>query len=110
MLFQGTDDSLVRKVLGSVEGHMLQEMGEAILVVILEECPNILNDVKTCTFFWFLIVTDVISHPVWKLSNTDGRIRCHRLRFRSKRECHHRHQEQAQYRIEKISSSHFDLL
>ena len=84
MLFQGTDDSLVRKVLGSVEGHMLQEMGEAILVVILEECPNILNDVKTCTFFWFLIVTDVISHSIWKLSNSHCRIRCNLLRLRAK--------------------------
>ena len=61
---QCLDDSFVREVLGSLECHVLQEVGETVLVIVLQNCTDVLDDVETGPVFRFLIMSYIIGQPV----------------------------------------------
>jgi len=78
MFFKGVDDPFPRKMFRAIEGHVFQEMGQSVLVVFLQNCPHILNDIKTCPLFGFLVVADVVGQSVLQFSDTDFGIDRHR--------------------------------
>ena len=71
MPFQEIDDSLIREMLGAVKSHMLQEMGQSILVVLLQQGTYVLNNIKGGSFFGLLVGFDVIGHPIAQYTRTN---------------------------------------
>ena len=49
---------------GSVEAHVLEEVGEALLLVVFENGANALGDVEISLSLGELVVADVIGHAV----------------------------------------------
>ena len=83
------DDSFSREVLRSVERHVLQEVRQTVLVILLEDSAYRLRDMELGTLFRLLVMTDVIGQSVIQLTVTDLRIHRHFLR-RFLRRDHHR--------------------
>ena len=54
------DDSFSRKMLGTVECHVLQEVRQAVLVVFLQNSSHRLGDMELRALFGLLVMTDVI--------------------------------------------------
>ena len=61
-------------MLGSVEAHVLEEVGEAVLVGSLLDCTDIGGKIKLGTSFREFVVTDVVSESVVKLAHLYGRV------------------------------------
>ena len=55
---------LAREVLGPVEGHVFEEVCESLLGVLLLQCPHIVENPEFCLIGGFVVVADVVSHPV----------------------------------------------
>ena len=65
-------DALVREVLGSVEAHVLQEMGQTVLCgLVFLNGAYIGGQVEFRTAFRQFVVTDVIGEPVLHLADSD---------------------------------------
>ena len=54
------DDTFTREMLGAVEGHMLQEMRQTVLVILFEDRSDGLCDMELTTLLGLLVMTDVI--------------------------------------------------
>ena len=65
---------LVRKVLGAVEAHVLEEVGETVLVRSLLDGAYICRQVELRPAFRPVVVPDIVGEPVVQLSFADGRI------------------------------------
>jgi len=74
MFLQGAQQGFAREVSCAVECHVFQEMGKAVLIILLQDGPHVLDDVVTGPACRFRIVTDVVGKPVLKLSDTVSRI------------------------------------
>ena len=61
-------------MLSAVKGHVFQKMGKPVLIIIFEQGPYVLNNVKTGTVLWFLVMTDVVGHPVGQFTDFYFRI------------------------------------
>ena len=88
------DDSLALKMLGTVEGHMLQEVGQTVLVVLLQDGTYRLRDVELATLFGLLVVTDVVGQSVVQLAVANLRVHrqfLRRLLRREGRSCQQQH-------------------
>ena len=69
---QIVQDGLVREVLGSVEAHVLQEVGQTVLCRILFlNSSHIGGQIELCTAGGKLIVTDEIGETVVQVAGTD---------------------------------------
>ena len=61
-------DALVRKILGSVEAHVLQEVGQPVLVRGLLDGSYVGSEVEFSPSGRLIIVADVVGKPVVELS------------------------------------------
>ena len=75
-------------MLCTVEGHVLQEVRQTILVVLLEDGTYSLRDMKLRTLFGLLIMTDVVCQSVIQSAVTN--LRVHRQFLRRFLRRHHR--------------------
>ena len=57
------------EMLRAVEGHMLQEVRQTTLVVVLLNRTHLLGDIELSTLFWPRVVTDIIGQSVIQLTN-----------------------------------------
>ena len=78
------EKALSREVFRSVEAHMLEEVSEAVLVIVLLECSDVSCKVELSPLCRLVVVADVISHTVFELACSYGRI----VRKRCLTECH----------------------
>ena len=51
-------------MLGAVEGHVLQEMRQTVLVILFEDSTHSLRDMKLCTLLGLFVMTDIIGQSV----------------------------------------------
>ena len=56
-----SENTIAGEMLGSVEAHVLKEMGKTALRLLLLNRTHLLGDVELCTVFRPCVVTDVIS-------------------------------------------------
>ena len=66
MFFQGVNDAFSREMLRPVEGHVFQKVGQTVLVILFQNGPHILNNVKTGPFFGLLVLTEIIGKSVFQ--------------------------------------------
>ena len=66
------------EIFGSVESHVLGEVGQTILIVILEDSPNVVHYVKLGTLLWFTVAANVVLHAVVQLSDDNFTVNRHR--------------------------------
>ena len=50
---------LVREILCAVEAHVLEEVGESVLVVFLLECSHVRGKIEFCPLCGLVVVADV---------------------------------------------------
>ena len=58
-----------RQVLGAVEGHVFEEVGEALLGIFLLDSSYVVENVERCLSLGFFVVTDVVRHAVFESSD-----------------------------------------
>ena len=73
--------AVVREIPASVEGHMLQEVRQPALVLLLQDGAHVLGDVEIRPVLGQLVMTDVIRQSVAQPSVPHGGIDRERLRF-----------------------------
>ena len=71
---QPVQNALVREVLGPVEAHMLEEMGQAVLVRRLLDGAHIGGQIEFGPSCGLVVVTDVVGHAVFEFAYLCGRI------------------------------------
>ena len=71
---QPVQDALSGEVLRAVEAHVLEEVGQAVLVGSFQYCTRVRGKIKLYALCGQFVVTDVISETVIELANLDGRI------------------------------------
>ena len=69
VLLQGADHLVTLVVLGTVEGHVLAEVGQTLLVVVFEDGAGVGNQAELNAILGLLVGTDVVSHAVGQLAN-----------------------------------------
>ena len=62
--FKPCDEFVAGEVLGAVEAHVLQEVGQTALVVVLKNRAYLLSDVEVGLPFGRFVVTDEVSKSV----------------------------------------------
>ena len=62
------EERLAREVLCTVEAHMLEEVCETVLVVLLLECSYVSSEVELGSLSRLVVVTDVVGHAVLELA------------------------------------------
>ena len=67
--FEVLDDSFSGEVLRTIERHMLKEVRQSILVVLLEDSPHGLGYMEICALFRLLIMPDIVSQSVIQFSD-----------------------------------------
>ena len=78
-LLQVFDHLLAGEVLRAVEGHVLEEVGEALLRVVLLDGSHVVQDVEIRLSFRLFVVADVIGHSVFEFTRPDILVRRDRL-------------------------------
>ena len=68
------EETLAREILGSVEAHVLEEVGETVLVRSFLDGTHVGCEVEFGTVGRFVIVPDVIGEPVIQGSLADCRV------------------------------------
>ena len=68
------DHAVAGEMLGPVEAHVLQEMGEAALVLVFKDGTDLLGDVEMRLVLRLLVVADVIGQSVLQMADADIRI------------------------------------
>ena len=58
------DDALTGEMLRTVERHVLQEVRQTVLMILLEDSTYRLRDVELAALFGLLVVTDVVRQAV----------------------------------------------
>ena len=71
VFFQGRNNSFAGKVFCTLEGHVLQEMRQTVLCVVLKQGTGVADDVETGTLFGLFVVTEVVGDAVGQLANHD---------------------------------------
>ncbi len=71
---QPVAELIAGEVGGAVEAHVLQEVGQTTLMILLESRSDILCDVEVGLSLGILIVTDVIGETVGEFAHAHGRI------------------------------------
>ena len=64
--------SIIGEVLRTVEGHVLEKVGETALIVVFLHRSDLLGDVEIDLSFGFSVVSNVVSQSVGKFSLTYG--------------------------------------
>ena len=71
---QELQDALVGIVPGAVEGHMLQKVGQAVLVVLFLQGTYIVRNVKLGRPGRYLVVAQIVSQAVTQLADLEFRV------------------------------------
>ena len=58
------NDTFTREMLRTIEGHVLQEVRQTVLMVLFEDSTYTLRNMELATLFGLLIMTDVIGQSV----------------------------------------------
>ena len=69
VLLQLADHLVALVVLGTVEGHVLTEVGKTLLVLVLEHRTSVGHQTELHAVFGFLVGADVVGQPVVELTN-----------------------------------------
>ena len=72
---QELEQALAGIVLGAVECHVLQEMGEPVLVVFFLQCSHVVGDIELRASRRVLIVIEIVGHSVVQASHPECRVR-----------------------------------
>ena len=72
--FAVLDEAVAGKVVGAVEAHVFQEVGQAALRVVLLYGAHLLRDVEVGPVFRQGVVADVVGQSVGQLAVADGRV------------------------------------
>ena len=89
------------EVLGSVEAHMLQEVGETALVVVLKNRSDLLGDEEVCLTLGGLVVADVVVQAVGEHTVAHLRVGGQFVGLLGEAgEGHHGHRESGEQRFE----------
>ena len=87
------------EVFGTVEGHVFEEVGEALLGVVFLDGADVVDDVEIGLTLWFFVVADVVGHAVFEFTRAEfgiGRNRLIHLRGGAAYgECRQGHQKQS---------------
>ena len=89
------DDVVAFEVLGAVEAHVLQEVCQTALVVVLLNSADTLGNIELSTLLGPGVVTNVVCQTVVQLTNTDfrvcrnGLLRHHGCRTHQRQGSHH---------------------
>ena len=71
--FEIGDDSaarlILRKMFGTVESHVFEEVGQSALVLLFKNRPHALHDVEVRPVFGQFVSTDVVSQSVFEVSD-----------------------------------------
>ena len=78
-LLKVLNHSLAWVGLCTVECHMLKEVSQALLVVILLNSTHIVYDVEVSHTLWLLVVTDVVGESVLKFTDANRLVSRDRL-------------------------------
>ena len=70
-LFEILRQRLVGEILSAVEGHVLEEVRQPLLRIVLLYGTHVMNDIKLGHALRFLVVADVIGQSVRQLTRTD---------------------------------------
>ena len=68
------DERVAGEVLGAVEAHVLEEVGQTALVFVLEDRAYLLGDEEVGLTFGVLVVTDVVGQSVGELAHDYGAV------------------------------------
>ena len=71
---QPVEEILVGEVLGAVEAHVLQEVGQAVLVGLFQQGARVGGEIEFGTLSGFLIVADVVGQAVVELADAGCRV------------------------------------
>ena len=71
------EQCLAGEVLRAVEGHVLQEVGQTLLVVFFKDGADLLRDVEVGALGGFLVMTDVVGQSVLQFASSDIRVEGH---------------------------------
>ena len=66
--FHITDDAFTREVLGSVEAHMLLEVGQTVLGRRFLDGSDVVEKIELCTLCGQVVVHNVVGHPIVELA------------------------------------------
>ena len=77
--FQILRELLAREVLGAVEGHVLEKVGEPLLGVVLLDGSHVVQDVEVGLSLRLVVVTDVIGHSIFQFTGAEFGVRGDRL-------------------------------
>ena len=91
ILLQGVALEVVR----AVEGHVLQEVGQSALVVVLVDGAHFLGDVEVDHMFGIVVFADVISQSVVQFADANLRVNRKLGHFLCERSCSVGQQQQA---------------
>ena len=70
---------LAGEVLGAVEGHVFEEVGETLLGIVLLNGADVVQNVEVGLSFRLFVVADVVGHSVFELARADVLVRRNRL-------------------------------
>ena len=70
---------LAGEVLGAVEGHVFEEVGEPLLGIVLLNGADVVQNVEVGLSFRLFVVADVVGHSVFELARADVLVRRNRL-------------------------------
>ena len=73
------ENALSGKVLRSVEGHVFEEMGQAVLVVLLLQGAYVVGDEEIRPLPGIVVMPDVVGHPVVEPADPDLAVERHLL-------------------------------
>ena len=75
-------------MLRSVECHVLEEVRQAVLVILLEDSTYRLRDMELAALFGLLVMTDVVGESVVQFAVSNGRVHRQFLRRLLRRDHH----------------------
>ena len=84
-------------MLRAVEGHVLQEVGQAVLGILFLQGPHMVGDEKLRAAFGVLVVGEIISESVVQPSGAEGRVGGNGLRLCKKGRQHGGQQEKESF-------------
>ena len=66
-------------MLRAVEGHVLDEMRQALLIVVFENRPRLDDEAELGALFWSVVGAHVVAQAVRESAQRDVRVERHRL-------------------------------
>ena len=71
---QTLNHRLIWEILRAIESHMLKEVSQSLLVILLLHSTHIVVDIETRLTLGLLIVADIVGHTIIQFANANGRV------------------------------------